>query len=370
MDAMDRVVLPVGRRDVALGSDVKSKGRRWGIGKIFSPLGRLFRQRCSGKGDDDKVGVGQDVVERKLKDRYTIRDHDRDGCLRVYSIDEELAVVAAVKDLKKIEVPDRHLEVRDLGKYKVALVHARGDREEMEDRHLMMEISLPRHGTLMQVAGIFDGHGGEATAEFLQRNLGKSLQSKLNSLERLDDVHLWNALKSICVEVNDQLKQERSYQESGATALVTLVINDGLWVMNVGDSRAVLSVGGEAVQLSEDATPCDPKYLRGVIKRGGCLWQGRVNGLLAVARAFGDFEVPGMTACPKLAKFDLSAVKGQHNVLILACDGLWDVTGSSQAAKFVQNHPIETAAERLVTHAYLNQCGDNISVMLIDLSVG
>lgn len=56
--------------------------------------------------------------------------------------------------------------------------------------------------------------------------------------------------------------------QGGSTAVTAILINGSkLWVANVGDSRAVLLKGGEAIQMSIDH---DPNAERGAIEnRGG-----------------------------------------------------------------------------------------------------
>lgn len=53
----------------------------------------------------------------------------------------------------------------------------------------------------------------------------------------------------------------------GSTAVTAILINgQRLWVANVGDSRAVLSRGGQAVQMSTDH---EPNAERGCIENKG-----------------------------------------------------------------------------------------------------
>lgn len=58
---------------------------------------------------------------------------------------------------------------------------------------------------------------------------------------------------------------------------------------NVGDSRAVLSVGGLAEPLSYDHKPANQLEARRIIAAGGWVEFNRVNGNLALSRALGDF---------------------------------------------------------------------------------
>ena len=51
---------------------------------------------------------------------------------------------------------------------------------------------------------------------------------------------------------------ERPDPDAGATALAVLVVGEGLLVANAGDSRAVLSRRGRAIDLSRDHKPSCP----------------------------------------------------------------------------------------------------------------
>lgn len=105
----------------------------------------------------------------------------------------------------------------------------------------------------------------------------------------------------------------------GSTAVVALVGRRRVWVANCGDSRAVLSRGGRAVQLTDDHKPdredeavsvqrggvmgilslmpslppslLSPPPQARVVQAGGQVlnWNGhRVMGILAMSRAIGD----------------------------------------------------------------------------------
>jgi len=58
---------------------------------------------------------------------------------------------------------------------------------------------------------------------------------------------------------------------------------------NVGDSRAVASVRGHAQLLSFDHKPHHDREMRRINAAGGFVEFNRVNGNLALSRAFGDF---------------------------------------------------------------------------------
>ena len=59
---------------------------------------------------------------------------------------------------------------------------------------------------------------------------------------------------------------------------------------NAGDSRAVMSRKGKAKDLSVDHKPELPIEKRRIERAGGFIEDNRVNGMLALSRAIGDFE--------------------------------------------------------------------------------
>lgn len=63
-----------------------------------------------------------------------------------------------------------------------------------------------------------------------------------------------------------------------------------LHVANVGDCRAVLCRGGDAVVITSDHTPSVPSEAARVEAAGGFVSRGRVNGILGVSRSFGDIH--------------------------------------------------------------------------------
>ncbi|XP_013793509.1 probable protein phosphatase 2C T23F11.1 [Limulus polyphemus] len=76
---------------------------------------------------------------------------------------------------------------------------------------------------------------------------------------------------------------------AGTTAVVVLLKGNKIYCGNVGDSRAVASVGGRVQQLSYDHKPGNEAETKRIIAAGGWVEFNRVNGNLALSRALGDF---------------------------------------------------------------------------------
>ena len=85
---------------------------------------------------------------------------------------------------------------------------------------------------------------------------------------------------------------------SGSTCTSVLVRDDRLVCANVGDSRALLIRKGRGVELTVDHRPVGTsskgrQEMQRVVNAGGWSVGGRVCGILAVSRAFGDYEFKG-----------------------------------------------------------------------------
>jgi serine/threonine protein phosphatase PrpC len=62
---------------------------------------------------------------------------------------------------------------------------------------------------------------------------------------------------------------------------------------NAGDTRSVLSKKGKSKDLSIDHKPDMPSEKRRIERASGFVEDSRVNGMLALSRAMGDFEYKG-----------------------------------------------------------------------------
>ena len=201
-----------------------------------------------------------------------------------------------------------------------------GPRPTMEDAHA----ALYPFGAKKEWGfyAIFDGHGGEETAEFAATHLPQYVLKALTSNPMVSRTFL---LGGEFTRIDRAL--ERENVDDGATALVALVENNLLRLAWAGDSRAIVIRGNAIVAQTKDHKPDDQKEKERIEKAGGAVFMGRVNGRLAVARALGDFDIKRQTPGGLISTPDFERVILENNdILVLACDGLWDVF-SNEAVK-------------------------------------
>ncbi|XP_051150044.1 probable protein phosphatase 2C 11 [Andrographis paniculata] len=236
----------------------------------------------------------------------------------------------------------------------------KGKRASMEDYY---EIRVSEvNGQTVALFGVFDGHGGFRTAEYLKKNLFKNLS---NHPEFMRDTKA-AIVESFRQTDDDYLNEEKNQQkDAGSTASTAVLVHDKLFVANVGDSRVVACRAGSAVPLSIDHKPDRSDERERIEQAGGFIvWAGtwRVGGVLAVSRAFGDKLLrPYVVAEPEIQEEEVDGVE----FIIVASDGLWNVLSNKDAVNIVQDiTDAEAAARKLIEEAYARGSSDNITCIV------
>uniref|UniRef100_A0A8C5EJ10 Protein phosphatase 1L n=1 Tax=Gouania willdenowi TaxID=441366 RepID=A0A8C5EJ10_GOUWI len=258
----------------------------------------------------------------------------------------------------------------------VAVYSIQGRRDHMEDRFEVLTDVVNKSHT--SIFGIFDGHGGEAAADFAKAHLPESLRQQLLIYEREKEVSLSHPsiLEQQILTLDRAMldKLSASFNEAGTTCLVALLSDKELTVANVGDSRGVLcDKDGNAIPLSYDHKPYQLKERKRIKKAGGFIsfngsW--RVQGILAMSRSLGDYPLKNLNVVipdPDIMSFDLD--KLQPEFMILASDGLWDTFSNEEAVRFIRERLNEPhfGAKSIVLQSYYRGCPDNITVMVVKL---
>ncbi|XP_071781221.1 protein phosphatase 1L isoform X1 [Centroberyx gerrardi] len=262
----------------------------------------------------------------------------------------------------------------------VAVYSIQGRRDHMEDRfEVLTDITNKTHPS---VFGIFDGHGGEAAADYVKAHLPDSLKQQLQAFEREKRESVLSyasILEQRILAVDREMldKLSANHDEAGTTCLVALLSDRELTVANVGDSRGVLcDKDGNAVALSHDHKPYQLKERKRIKRAGGFIsfngsW--RVQGILAMSRSLGDYPLKNLNVVipdPDIMTFDLD--KLQPEFMILASDGLWDAFSNEEAVRFVRERLDEPhyGAKSIVLQSFYRGCPDNITVMVVKFKSG
>ncbi|XP_051482241.1 protein phosphatase 1L isoform X2 [Apus apus] len=143
--------------------------------------------------------------------------------------------------------------------HNVAVYSIQGRRDHMEDRfEVITDLVNKTHPSIF---GIFDGHGGEATAEYVKSRLPEVLKQHLQDYEKDKEnsvLSYQTILEQQILSIDREMLEKLtvSYDEAGTTCLIALLSDKELTVANVGDSRGVLcDKDGNAIPLSHDHKP-------------------------------------------------------------------------------------------------------------------
>ncbi|KAG6616456.1 protein phosphatase [Phytophthora cinnamomi] len=269
---------------------------------------------------------------------------------------------------------------------------------------------------------LFDGHSGVRAATFSNQRLVPYLTAHDAFMT---DTRL--AFEECFARIDKEFlaKAEEESLDDGTTAAVVLIRGNRLITANIGDSRAVVSIGGQALDIIEEQTPGREDERRRIESQGGWVKEERelqlsklhsmdlsdpeiqqraervvkwvtiyrVNGELAVSRAIGDIDYKGEA----LSKYEYWAFPEGHgrvfhgdlvismpecqeieitpefDFLILACDGLWDTIKSKEAVKYVadrlnEGYSAKQASQSLANLAIRSGSSDNVSVVIVLLN--
>lgn len=118
---------------------------------------------------------------------------------------------------------------------------------------------------------------------------------------------LKRAIRQGFLNLDEQLRRmpefDKGEDKSGSTAVACLITPSHVYLINCGDSRAILVSAHQVALGTYDHKPINPNERERIQNAGGSVMIQRVNGSLAVSRALGDYEykcVEGRGPCEQL----------------------------------------------------------------------
>ena len=263
--------------------------------------------------------------------------------------------------------------------FSFGIASAKGVRQTMEDEHLIYHFD--DHITLF---GVFDGHGGGEVSKLIKSEL-PSFLSKYLIQANLKDIENTKQLLTVAVILFDQyLHSIYKSSRAGSTLLFVIYAHGILYVVNLGDSRAILFNNAGTILLETvDHKPANPSETQRIQSVGAGVIFGRINGSIAVSRALGDFveglkckgdEYLGVKSplSPVPDVYALKLPRDEKLTLVLACDGLWDRYKSEEVASEIassRDMTLNEIAEKIVSKAINERkTSDNVTVMIVQFN--
>jgi serine/threonine protein phosphatase PrpC len=209
----------------------------------------------------------------------------------------------------------------------------------------------------LSVYAIIDGHGGSETASqsaYLIPRLFREIPSKAIS-----------EMSTVFRQVNIELQRRNVHD--GAAIVVALVGQNEIGVAHLGDARAVIVKKDlSCVSLTLDHKATERSEIDLLKENRSFVDQNRTAGVLAVSRAIGDFDIPGVGRVPAMTQW---VRRPDDYRLVLGCDGVFDVISNDEIGQIIGHEGnMQRAAYLLRNVASARGSQDNISVIVVNLT--
>ncbi|CAF1378459.1 unnamed protein product, partial [Rotaria sordida] len=241
-----------------------------------------------------------------------------------------------------------------------------GRRPSMEDFH--QHLTYLSSGTAHYASNNLHRH---ILNEFHRMIEHKENQSENKKIHRKE---FRNAIKKAFIKLDKQLRKT-DYDDSGAVCIACLISPKKIYLINIGDARAIIiSNSGEVLVSTHDHKPDDPNEEERIHEAGGQITQKsskdvlRVERRLAMTRVLGDFSID-KNIVPPIPDIIIYSRKSSAAFIIIASDGIRNVMSNEQFASFVFQRisiiKLDQIASQLLDHCLEKQSRDNMSVYII-----
>ena len=241
-----------------------------------------------------------------------------------------------------------------------------GCRTHQEDR------SVEYKGDGWYFFGTLDGHGGKQTSEYMTTKLPEFIQDFSKKYNIATGDYEVEDLQELFIQADIDLLNSEKSMRSGSTFSGGILFDFkdnccSIITINIGDSFTIATStdGGDVMTIPHK--PDDKKEKDRIIKAGGYVEKGRVDGNLALSRALGDFHyknenlknVDKSKVIP-IADINTGIVYYSDGKIITGSDGITDVITQEEVCSTNYTGSID-----LVDQAIDKDSKDNITATII-----
>jgi protein phosphatase len=211
-------------------------------------------------------------------------------------------------------------------------------------------------GNLPNLFVVADGMGGHKAGDFASKFTVQQLVKSIESIPEINPIKLIRqsietANKELLIKANGN----SDLSGMGTTLVVATIVNDCIYIANIGDSRLYIINSG-IKQITKDHSLVEEMIRMGEIDREDARNHPDKN---IITRAIGAGEE---------ITVDFFEMKLEHEDTILMCsDGLTNMIEDEEISRIIQKQITpEQKAQKLVEIANLNGGKDNIAVIIIE----
>ena len=227
-------------------------------------------------------------------------------------------------------------------------------RKQNEDDLL---VSCQPVGMMPNLFMVADGMGGHKGGRFASRFTIRTIADLCRHTFRDAPIRL---MKDVIATTNrmlyDESKRNPSLSGMGTTLVMATIVEDILYVANVGDSRLYIFDGTSLRQITRDHSFVEEMIQEGKLERDSAMYHEQKN---VITRAVGVF--------PFVAPDFFEVQLNPGDIILMCSDGLTNMVDDEQlTALMAFDEDLETKADHLIDEGIANGGKDNLSVVLID----
>lgn len=223
-------------------------------------------------------------------------------------------------------------------------------------------VSTQPIGKLPNLFIVADGMGGHKAGDVASREAIERFVKYACTTHMSDPANILDAgIISVNKDIFDMANSNRDYSGMGTTFVAASLVENHVYIANVGDSRLYL-IGRDIRQITRDHSLVEDMVRMGVLEREEARTHYKKN---VITKAIGVAD--DKTSTPDI--FEIEVENGDK--LLLCSDGLTNMVEDYDIKKIVKdNDSIEDAVRELIKQANENGGKDNISAILIESEIG
>lgn len=216
-------------------------------------------------------------------------------------------------------------------------------------------------GKLPNLFIVADGMGGHKAGDVASRMAIEKFVKYACTTHMTDPANILDAgIISINKEIFHLAESNRDYSGMGTTFVAATLVDNHLYIANVGDSRLYV-IGRDIKQITRDHSLVEDMVRMGMIAKEDARTHYKKN---VITRAIGVID--DKSAVPDI--FEIEIEKGDK--ILLCSDGLTNMIDDYDIKKIVSgNENLEDAVSRLINQANENGGKDNISAVMVETAV-
>lgn len=211
-------------------------------------------------------------------------------------------------------------------------------------------------GSLPNLFIVADGMGGHKAGDFASRFSVEKVVEYIQSSKLLSPIRLFEeAIKNVNTLLLDKAKEDPELEGMGTTFVVATIIEDILYVGNIGDSRLYV-IHDEIKQITRDHSLVEEMVKNGEIDKSEARFHPNKNIITRALGASGD-------AIPDFFEVSLK----EEDIILMCSDGLSNMIDDTEIFEIVisRKDKIKSAVRALIEKA--NEYGgkDNITAVIV-----